>query len=285
MIRGKKNREAPLDSYPDHARARIIESARCFDEADMGQRANPKTQHPRHGSVEAAPSGFACRTEDQPPLATWCESFVCAGGSAFLLNVALVLTDWWFVSFFALAPFLYRIIKATSMECLRLGFLFGLSFFSIAAIDSLMVSPFSFVLKLLSGTGFFALFGWAVGCARQRWGFSPFVLVFLWIGLEMGLVKLGFVGGVLGEIGFSHPIFGSLVALFGFVTVSAIIVLFNSLLILAIVKRMKVAGLRHKIVQEDERTIHFFSIRGLFTQRIHLIPEGRAPPIEGAALI
>jgi len=141
-----------------------------------------------------------------------------------------------------------------------------------------MISPLPSVLKLLSGTALFALFGWTVGWARKRWGFNPFILVFLWVGLEIGLVKLGFVGGLLGEAGFSHSFFGDLVVLFGFLTVSATIVLFNSLLVLAIVKALQLKRPTARIVQEDERILDLFSPLGLFTQRVYLIPEGRAPP-------
>jgi hypothetical protein len=220
----------------------------------------------------SSPSG------DKPSTGTWSESFIFAGGSAFLLLLAILIPNYWYFSFFALTPLLYRIIKATPGECIRLGFLFGLLFFGISVVDSLVVSPLVSVLKLLCGTALFALFGWLLGWARQRWGFNPFIIVFLWVSLELGLVKLGCVGGVLGESGFSQPVFNSLAALFGFLTVSAIIVLLNSLLILAIVKRPKVAGLRHRIVQEDEGILEFFSTFGLFAQRIYFVPESRAPP-------
>lgn len=234
-------------------------------------------RHPRavNDTATSHPAG------DKPPLPTWSESFIFAGGSAFLLLLATLFPDYWYVSFFALTPFLYRIIKATPGESLRLGFLFGLSFFGLSVVDSLITSPLSSLLKLLSGTALFALFGWSVGWASRRWqdwGFNPFLVVFLWVGLELGLVRVGFVGGLLGEAGLSHSLFGGLVALFGFLTVSAIIVLFNSLLVLAIVKTLQVTRPWGRTVQEDERISDLFSTPGLFAQRVYLVPEGRAPP-------
>jgi hypothetical protein len=215
----------------------------------------------------------------QRPLGiTWSESFIFAGGSAFLLLVAVLFPDYWYVSFFALTPFLYRIVKATPRECLGLGLFFGLSFFTLSVVNSLVTSPLASVLKILSGTALFALFGWSLGWARQRWGFNPFILVFLWVGLELGLVKLGFVGGLLGETGFSHPFFGGLTALFGFLAVSAIIVLLNSLLVLTIVKTLRITGFRGRAVQEDEGILDIFSTRRLFAEGVHLVPESRAPP-------
>ncbi|KPL00646.1 MAG: hypothetical protein AMJ91_03870 [candidate division Zixibacteria bacterium SM23_73_3] len=215
----------------------------------------------------------------KPPHATWAESFIFAGSSALLLLVANFFPHWWYVSFFALTPFLYRIIKATPGESLRLGFLFGLSFFGALLANSLMISPLASVLKLLSGTALFALFGWSVGWARERWGFNPSIVALLWVDLEMGLMKLGFVGGFLGRAEFSHPFFHSLVGLFGFLAVSAIIVLFNSLLIMAIVKTLEVRRSRGKSVAEDERTWDIFFTWNLFAEKVYLVPEGRVPPL------
>ena len=230
----------------------------------------------------------------KPLLVIWAESFIFAGSSALLLLVANLFPEYWYVSFFALTPFLFRIIKATPSESLRLGFLFGLSFFAVSVINCPVVSPYSSLLKLLSGTGLFALFGWTVGWARHRWGFNPSIVALLWVGLEIGLVKLGmnqngsylgFVRGLLGEGEFSHPFFAGLVALFGFLTVSALIVLFNSLLVLLLLKTLEVTRPRGRTVQEDERVWDLLSTPGLFAQKIYLIPEGRAPPyiIAGSA--
>jgi hypothetical protein len=253
---------------------------RLFGGADMFGDAVPPVEHPgfHQRTVNGTPASYPAG--HKPPLATWSESFIFAGGSAFLLLLATLFPDYWYVSFFALTPFLYRIMKARPRECLRLGFIFGLSFFGLSVVDSLITSPLPSVLKLLSGTALFALFAWTLGWTRQRWGFNPFILVFLWVGLEMGLVKLGFVGGLLGEAEFSQPFLHGLVVLFGFLTISAIIVLFNSLLALAIVKTLRVTRPRRRTVQEDARILDLFSTSGLFAQRVYLVPESRAPPIK-----
>jgi len=230
----------------------------------------------------------------KPPLVIWAESFIFAGASALLLLIANLFPEYWYFSFFALTPFLYRIIKASCGErsrtmpgeSFRLGFLFGLSFFGVSLLDSPLGTPLPSLLKLLLGTGLFAIFGWTVGWARKRWGFYPSVVALLWVGLEIGLLKLGFIQGLLGkaespplQAGFStHPFFHGLVGLFGFLTVSAIIVLLNSLLALAIVKTLEIIKPRGHTVKQEERTWEVCSVPGLFAQRVYLVPEGRAPP-------
>jgi apolipoprotein N-acyltransferase len=213
-------------------------------------------------------------------LVTWAEDFIFAGSSALLLLISNLFSAYWYFSFFALTPFLYKIIKASPGESLRLGFLFGLSFFGVSLVDSSISHPISSLLMLAFGIGLFGLFGWAIGWARQRWGFYPSIVALLWVGLEIGIVKLGFINGLFGKTEFSHPFFGGLVGLFGFLAVSAIIVLFNSLLVLLFVKTLEVTRPRGKTVHEEKKIWDFSSTPGLSTQRFYLVPEGRAPPMQ-----
>ena len=244
-------------------------------------------EHPERPQRVIIRRAASDRAYDKPPLATWAESFIFAGSSALLLLIANLFPHWWYFSFFALTPVLYRIIKASPGESLRLGFLLGLSFFGASSVNSLTISPLSSVLKLLSGTALFALFGWSVGWARERWGFYPSIVAVLWVGLEMGLVKLGFAGGLvvnevnllLGEAGFSQPFLHSLVGLFGFLTISAIIVLLNSLLVLVIIKTLGVTRPSGKTVQGNERTWDFFFNHNFFAEEVYLVQQSRAPPI------
>jgi hypothetical protein len=260
-------------------------------------------QATRVASIRAPVGAKLPDTFSKPPLVTWAESFIFAGTSALLLLIANFFPGYWYFSFFALTPFLYRTIKATPKESLRLGFLFGLSFFSVSefgsigfvgAIPRLWRDASHELPLLISGTLLFALFGWAVGWARKRWGFAPSIVALLWVGLEIGLVKLGMnqngsdlgfthnlgfgIGGFFGKAELSHPLLHALTGLFGFITVSAVIVLLNSLLVLAIIKTLELKRPRGKTIQEKKRIWDFSSTPGLFAQKVYLVPEGRAPP-------
>ena len=215
----------------------------------------------------------------KPLLATWAESFIFAGSSALLLLFANLFPDYWYFSFLALVPFLLKIIKASPGESLRLGVLLGLSFFSVSVADSIAISPLPSALKLLSGTGLFALFGWTVGWARNRWGFNPSIVAVLWVGLEIGLVKLGFASGIFGKAEFSHPFLHGLVGLFGFLVASAVIVLLNSLLVLAIIKTLELTRPKGKALKRNERIWQPPFTRNFFAEKVYIVPEGRAPPL------
>ncbi|MGB7062406.1 MAG: hypothetical protein WBF13_08665 [Candidatus Zixiibacteriota bacterium] len=235
--------------------------------------------YPQRGTRTAVVTAVSRRSFNEPVLATWAESFIFGGGSALLLLMANLFPDYWYFSFFALTPFLYRIIKATPGESFRLGLLFGLAFFGASATGWPGIPPFVAVIRLLCGTALFALFGWTVGRARQRWGFNPSMIAVLWVGLEMGLAKLGFAGGLFGKAGFSHPFLHSLVGLFGLLAASAIIVLLNSLVALALTKAVEATGNRVTKTTEDPRTWDILVSLDIFTGKTYLVPEGRAPPI------
>lgn len=247
-----------------------------------------KPARPRHG-VKATRSSedrwrLAIRrvvlssASESSPVAAWAESFMFAGTSALLLLVANLFPHYWYVSFFALTPFLYRIIKASPGESLRLGLLLGLSFFGASMPGLLAGSAASPLLKLLCGTALFGLFGCTVGLARRRWGFNPSVVALLWVGLQAGLMKFGCASGLLWEGGWSHPFLHGLIGLFGFLAASAIIVFLNSLFLLVILKTLETTRPRVDRAARDQTVWSLRFTRNLFAEKVYLVPEGRAPP-------
>lgn len=212
-------------------------------------------------------------------LATWAESFIFAGSSALLLLLASLFPAYWYFSFFAFIPFLYRIINTTSAESLRLGILFGLSFFTVSAADAFLISPFLLIPKILVGTCLFTLFGCSIGWAKKRWGFNPFIVSVLWIFIQTGLMKLGLVGGLIGKAGLSHPVLHILVGLLGFLVVSALIVLFNSLLVLVVIESLRRIKAKIEIAHKINKSWNFILSINSPTKKVYVVPEGRAPPI------
>lgn len=233
---------------------------------------------PQHGPREAALTVVSARPSDEPVLTAWAISFVFGGSSALLLLVANLFPAYWYFSFFALTPFLYRIIRAMPGESFRLGLLFGLSFFGASAAGSGEFSFFLTTIRLLCGTVLLASFGWSIGWARQRWGFNPSMVALLWVGLELSLAKLGFTSGLLGETALSHPMLYGLAGLLGLLAASAIIVLLNSLLAFALTKVVQAKGTGVKSAIEDTRTWDLLFALDFSIQKTYLVPEGRAPP-------
>ena len=208
----------------------------------------------------------------------WAESFLYAGSSALLLLLAALFPTYWYLSSIALVPFLYRIIRAGLFEALRLGFLLGLAYFSVSSVDLLLIAPLTALLKIFGGTLVFSLFGLAVGLARRKWGFNPFVVALLWVGFEFALIKLGVVGGFFESVSLSSPFLHGLAALFGFLIVSVVIVLAASLFVLALDKVIKLAGARSRSVAPGRSSWVVDPASYFCFRQVYLVPEGRGPP-------
>lgn len=213
------------------------------------------------------------------------EDFLYSGTSALFLLVANLFPGYWYFSFIALFPFLWKVNRASAREAFRLGFLLGLTFFTFWSLDAFSFAPVSTILKILCGTFLFALWGWAVGLIKQYFGFNPIIVSGLWVFFELALIKLGYTSGLLTYSTFSTPFILRLATLFGFGIISFIVVLLNSLLIKAIeyaaktFKAQTIEFLISELTWDLAKTCHFFS------QRFFFVPQLRGPPIQETPLI
>lgn len=220
------------------------------------------------------------RPEIRPAFA---ENFLFPGSSALLLLVANLFPHYWYISFFALIPFLYRIIKLGALGSLQLGLVFGFSFFAIYKLSDFFAAPLLTGLTAALGAVLFALFGWAAARAKEKFGFNPLFIALLWVGLELCLLKLG-----VFSVGAGSPrpflietpaYFHGLSVLFGFLAVSFVIVLVNSLLVFAIEKTVSLAKARGPGVWVNESVWDLAPIPGLFAQKVYFTPQTRGPPL------
>jgi len=207
------------------------------------------------------------------------EDFLYSGTSALFLLVANLFPSYWYFSFIALFPFLWKVNRASAKEAFRLGFLLGLTFFTFWSLDSFSLAPVSTILKILGGTFLFALWGWAVGLIKQYFGFNPIIVSGLWVFFELVLIKLGYTSGILTHSTFSTPFILRLATLFGFGIISFIVVLLNSFLIKAIEYAAKVFKARTIEFSKSELTWAFVKDCHLFSQRFFVVPQLRGPPV------
>ena len=236
-----------------------------FGRGEMGQ-AIPPTSRTLQGADEYS--------------ASWVGDFLFAGSSALLLLCANLFPDYWFFSFIALIPLFRRILMAEPDRALRLGFLFGLSFFGVSLINLCLVAPFAALVKIACGTALFAGFGWAVSWGRRRWGFNPLIVALLWIALELVIIRLGFSGGLLVGESAARPAFGGMATLFGFLSISFLIVLLNSIFIYALEAVATLVTAREIAIARGERKWDLLLTPGPITYQPYLIPLGRGPPLQ-----
>jgi len=206
------------------------------------------------------------------------ESFLYAGSSALLLLIANLFPGHWYLSLVALIPFLMRVSRADGEEGARLGFLMGLSYLAVSSLA--VPSPTaSWWLSLATGTTLFTLCGWSMGCARTAFGFRPTLIALLWSVFELGYHQISHSAGLLGQPALSDPYLQGLAALFGVVAFSTLIVLVNSLLVLAFraVAAIFISGRKYR----TEPPVRRLYLPDLSIERsdVFLIPESRGPPL------
>lgn len=210
---------------------------------------------------------------------TLAENFLYSGTSALFLLIANLFPHYWYLSFIALFPFLWKISKASPKEGFRLGLLLGLSFFLFGNLDILLTSPISAILKILGGTLLFALWGWTVGWARQYFEFNPIIVAGLWVFLELLLIKLGYTSGLLTRSTPSTPFLLRLTTLFGFGIISFIIVLLNSILVRAVEYAVEILKVPEIEFITAESFVGFTEGIEFISQRFFLTPQMRGPPV------
>ena len=131
-----------------------------------------------------------------------------------------------------------------------------------------------FVFRLAHEHG---LTGWV----RNRFGFNPLLIASFWAVLELGLIRINIIEGFFGGVYLSIPIFGAVSALFGFVLVSFIIVLVNSLLLAAIDKIAKYIKAADNKYPEGVYARWIFTYRSGYSKVLEFVPESRGPPLIG----
>lgn len=169
------------------------------------------------------------RARDQIP-----ECFLFAGSSALLLSLAHVRSEFWFVSLFALVPFLWRAVKASLSESIVLGGLLAISYSLVTVPVALWVSPDGLPLKLLVLGTLFTLYAVGVSRASMCFGFNAVLIAFLWLPVEYVLSHYAHLGDIFALSEVNSSLFIRIGSLFGMLIVSFAVVLVNSLLIVAL---------------------------------------------------
>lgn len=217
-------------------------------------------------------------SEQGRSLSILAEDFLYCGSTALFLLIADLFPAYWYFSFIALLPFLWRVSKASPAEALRLGLLLGVTFFSFSSLDALLVAPVTRILKVFCGTLLFALWGWGVGLARQYLGFNPVIVAGLWVFFELALINLGYTTGLLAYSTPSDSFALRILTLFGFGVISFLVVLLNSVLVRVVEYAVKVFKARAVEFSSKEPLVDP-TVESIFVpQKFFLVPQLRGPP-------
>lgn len=205
--------------------------------------------------------------------------FVCAGTSALILSIAHIHPEYWFLSLFALVPFLWRLNRTTLAGSILLGVILAGCYAFVAFTGEALVTPGIFFLNLLLLSLVFSIFGIAVNRVKRYIGFNPVFIAALWLPLEYVLTHYTALGSIfsLSNAGSGFVVrFGSL---FGFLMVSFGIVFINSLILVLIehIGHEAASNTGFTFAEEKKYYLVFETIAP--ARRQCYFSEPRAPPV------
>ena len=205
-------------------------------------------------------------------------SFLCAASSAIILSFAHVFGELWFISLFALVPFLWRLCHVNLRGAVSLGMMLATFFVCATSVSDLIFAPKIFLLKLLSLNVAFALFGLVINRARKAIGFDPLFIALLWFPIEYALIHYAHLGAIFSISNSGSSLMIGFCSLFGILLGSLAIVLGNSLLLL-ILRHVGQWILSHeKPLTECDNEFYSLLNEVILERRWYYFPDVRAPP-------
>jgi apolipoprotein N-acyltransferase len=204
--------------------------------------------------------------------------FLCAGSSAALLSISRIYPHLWFVSLFALVPFLWRSIRVTLPGSISLGSMLAISYFLVIIPFEDWINPTACLYKLILLIVLFALYGIIVNRTSRHIGFNAVAIAILWLPLEYALTRYA---GKDGLFIFPKPDDSLAIrigSLFGMLFISFIIVSINAWLLILI----------GQVIRQRKSETGYSSHAGekadapeekIIGQRAYSLPNRRAPPL------
>ncbi|HWR83530.1 MAG TPA: hypothetical protein VN285_09520 [Candidatus Deferrimicrobium sp.] len=204
---------------------------------------------------------------------------IAAGSSAALLSLSHLWPELWFVTLFALVPFLWRLCNVNLRGAILLGMMLATGFVCATSVTDAALSPMSFLVRLLAFNVVFIVFGIGVNRTKKYIGLDPLIIASLWCPLEYALIRYTGLGtpfslseGVPGFVAGFCSLFGLLIG-------SLVIFLGNSLILL-LAERLKTwTHTLREFLAASERKVYTVSHQIISERNWSPLCHGRAPPL------
>ena len=209
------------------------------------------------------------------------ESFLCAGSSALLISAAHLYPEFWFVSLFALIPFLWRAIRVSLFESIILGGLLAASYCFVSFRLELWATPGAFLFTLVGLIALFALYGTVVNRIKKYIGFNVIFIAALWLPLEYTLSHYAGLESLFASSPDKTglPVLLRIGSLFGMLMISFVVVLINSLILVILRHVAQVLLSRGTLSIPDDKRPYLPFKEIILERRWYYFPDVRAPPI------
>ena len=209
------------------------------------------------------------------------ESFLYAGTSALLISISHLQPQFWFVSLFALVPFLWRAARFGLFESISSGSLLATSYYFVMAGSETFSAPGYFLVNLLIMNILFVLYGIVVNRIAKHIGPNAIFIAFFWLPLEYGLSHFAYLGNLFTFSETGSALLVRISSFFGLLMVSFLVALINSLIFIISEHFLKVSWSRAshpiRVKKEDNPYLVFKDI--VTEKRLHHVLSPRAPPV------
>jgi apolipoprotein N-acyltransferase len=206
------------------------------------------------------------------------ENLLYAGSSAFLISLAHLYPGYWYVSLFALIPFLWRVVRLSLLDSFYLGAMLG----TLVCLATLPISCLVSLSRLLSHlAGFvalFALYGLAVNKVARYAGINAVLLAALWVPVEYLLSNCDHLSSIFVFAETDSAILVRISSIFGVLMVSFLVVFINSLLLIISDHITKALYLKIALPKDigEKRYVVYWKVT--HEKPSHYIADPRAPP-------
>ena len=204
--------------------------------------------------------------------------FLPAGISALLLSIAHFQPLLWFISLFALVPYLWKLKRIDLQGSIILGTTFAICFSLVVFIDELLLSPAVFGFKVLVLIIIFSVFGIAVSRTSKHICCYPIFIAALWIPLEYFLIHYTGIEEIFNSKSIGPNWLIRMGSLFGLLTISFFIMLINSVILLLFEYAGSIRFSKTFFSIPDRTTLLSLFVNIRSTKRWYCLPNLRAPP-------
>jgi len=162
--------------------------------------------------------------------------FLCVGSSAALLSIMRVFPQLWFVSLFALIPFLWRATRAGVGGSIGLGSILAMSYCLVTIPPQDWLTPGTCLPKLAVLNLLFSLYGVLINRMGKHVGINAVGIAACWLPLEYLLTRYAGMDVILSAPPPDATFVIRIGSLFGIMFISFMIILVNALILYIITR-------------------------------------------------
>ncbi len=207
-----------------------------------------------------------------------CSDFLYAGSTAALLSIAKLYPDYWFVTFIALVPFLWRCAGGNRQESIRVSILLALLYVFVTTNFWQTIHILPVATRLIVYISLFLTYGLFVSAVSNRIGFQAVYVAAFWIPIEYCLtffLKWEPICTLPPDSSLFYIKFGSL---FGLIMITFVIVFVNVLIMAICESIVRSARRYNRSVSRRKYLSRFYECIIYCKHQYYSFPTGRGPP-------